>query len=51
MAIDLEGKVSIRSFGIDDKWFERQGFSEDCVWDIGDHFYCPLPFGQRCRIK
>ena len=51
IAIDLEGKVSIRSFGIDDKWFERKGFSQDCVWDIGDHFYCPLPFEHGCRIK
>lgn len=51
MSIGLDGKISIRSFGIDDKWFERKGFSEDCVWDICDHFYCPLPFEHGCRIK
>ena len=51
MAIDLEGKVSIRSFGIDDKWFERKGFSEDCVRDICDKFYSPLPFEHGSRIK
>lgn len=51
MEIDLEGKISIRNIGIDDKWFERQGFSKDCVWDICDHFYCPLPFEHGCRIK
>ena len=51
IAIDLEGKVSIRSIGIDDKWFERQGFSKKCVWDIGDKFYSPLPFEHGCRLK
>lgn len=51
MAIDLEGKVSIRSFGIDDKWFERKGFSEDCIRDIYDEFHTPLPFEHGSRIK
>ena len=47
----LEQEIIIRNIGIDDKWFERQGFSEDCVRDICDHFYCPLPFEHGCRIK
>ena len=51
MTIDTEGKVSIRSFGIDDKWFERKGFSEDCVWDICDKFRSPLPFEHGSRVK
>ena len=51
MAIDLEGKVRIRNIGIDDKWFERQGFSSKCVWDIWDKFYSPLPFEHGCRLK
>lgn len=51
MAIDLAGKVSIRSFGIDDKWFMRRGFSEDCVWGICEKFRSPLPFEHGTRIK
>jgi len=51
MAIDLEGKVSIRSFGIDDRWFERKGFSEDCVGNIYDRFHSPLPFEHGSRIR
>lgn len=51
MAIDLAGKVSIRSFGIDDKWFERKGFSNDCIRDIYDEFHSPLPFEHGSRIK
>ena len=51
MAIDLDGKVSVRSFGIDDKWFERKGFSEDCIRDIYDEFHSPLPFEHGSRIK
>lgn len=51
MAIDLAGKVSIRSFGIDDKWFERKGVSNDCIRDIYDEFYSPLPFEHGSRIK
>lgn len=51
MAIDLVGKVSIRNFGIDDKWFVRRGFSENCVWGICEKFRCPLPFKHGVRIK
>lgn len=51
MSIDLTGKVSIRSFGIDDKWFVRRGFSEDCVWGMCEKFRCPLPFEHGTRIK
>jgi len=51
MLIDLEGEVSIRSFDIDDKWFERKGFSEDCVRDIYNRFHSPLPFKHGSRLK
>lgn len=51
MAINLEGKVSIRNFGIDDKWFERKGFLEKCVWGHGIRFHSPLPFEHGSRIK
>ena len=51
MAIDLEGKVRIRKFEIDDKWFERKGFSRDCIRDIYDEFHSPLPFEHGSRIK
>lgn len=51
MAIDLDGKVNIRSFGIDDKWLERKGFSKDCIRDNDDEFHSPLPFEHGSRIK
>lgn len=51
MAIDLEGKVSIRNFGIDDKWFEKKRFSKECVRDSYDRFHSPLPFEHGCRLK
>lgn len=53
MLIDLEGKVNIRSFCIDDKWFERKGFSKESVGYIWKKFHSPLPFehGTRIRLK
>ena len=39
------------SFGIDDKWFGRKGFSNDCIRDIYDEFHSPLPFEHGSRIK
>lgn len=51
MSIDLEGKVSIRNFGITEEWFEKKGFSEKCVGSIGDEFHSPLPFEHGSRIK
>lgn len=51
MAVDLEGKVSVRGVSIDDKWFRRKGFSTDCVWGIHDDFRVPLPFEHGSRIK
>ena len=51
MTKDLEGKVSIKSFGIDDRWFEKKGFSEDCIGDIWAQLHSPLPFEHGSRIK
>ena len=41
MAIGLDGKVRIMSFGIDDAWFERKGFLIDCFWDNHEMFRSP----------
>lgn len=51
MAIGLDGKVRIMSFGIDDAWFERKGFLIDCFWDNHEMFRSPLPFEHGSRIK
>ncbi len=50
--MNIDGKMKVIDFGIDDKWFMRQGFSEGCLDDyFGDRFRSPLPFEHGCRVK
>lgn len=51
MRIGMDGKVCIISFGMDDTWFLRKGFSERCVGDYYEGCRSPLPFESGCRIK
>lgn len=51
MRISKDGKLSVRNFGIDDKWFLKQGFSKMCVDDCYDSFRCSLPFEHGSRVK
>lgn len=45
------GKLSIRNFGIDEKWFLKNGFSKECVGKRFGKFRCPLPFEHGSRVR
>lgn len=48
----MDGRMQVVKFGINDEWFMRRGFSEECVDDyFADSFRTPLPFGNGCRVK
>lgn len=51
MRIAKGGKLSLRNFRIDEKWFLKKGFSKESVDKRFDKFRSSLPFIHGSRVK
>lgn len=48
----FEGRLEVVNFGMDERWFERQGYATKELHRVfRDFFRVPLPFENGCRVR